>query len=240
MAAAPAEAIDLLERGDVEVLGLISYSSNYTFLAKVRNGGAEVLAIYKPRKGERPLWDFPEGTLAAHEVASWKVSEAAEWNIVPPTVLGSDGPLGPGSLQLFVDHDPERHYFVVLDEHPEELAVFAIFDAVVNNADRKAGHVLEDREGRLWAVDHGVTFHVEPKLRTVIWAFAEERLTPHLRAGLERLGSGLSDDGGVGTELGGLLARKEVEATLGRVEALLLEDRFLAPGSDRPLPWPLI
>ena len=128
----------------------------------------------------------------------------------------------------------------MLDDHPEELAVFAIFDAVVNNADRKAGHVLEDRGGRLWAVDHGVTFHVEPKLRTVIWAFAEERLTPALRSGLERLGSGLSDDDGVGAELGGLVAREEVEATLGRVEALLLEDRFPAPGSDRPLPWPLI
>ena len=195
-------------------------------------------AVYKPRRGERPLWDFPDGTLAAREVAAWIVSNAS-WGIVPPTVLREDAPLGAGSLQLFVSHDPDRHYFVLKDDRLEELAAFAAFDAVVNNADRKAGHVIVDRDDRLWAVDHGLTFHVEPKLRTVIWDFAEERLTPDLRKTLERLGEELADDR-LGGELARLLSPSEAAACLERVEALLIEDRFPAPQGPRPLPWPLI
>lgn len=229
----------MLQSGAIEVLGLIPYSSNYTFLTRVSGAEGEINAVYKPRRGERPLWDFPDGTLAAREVAAWMVS-AASWELVPPTVLRHDGPLGTGSLQLFVPHDPERHYFVLMDDHLEELAAFAAFDAVVNNADRKAGHVVEDERGRLWAVDHGLTFHVEPKLRTVIWAFAEERLTPAIRSRLESLGAELADDGGLGAELAELLSPEEAAATLERVEALLLDDRFPAPQGPRPLPWPLI
>lgn len=221
------------------MLGLIPYSSNYTFLTKVGEGDAAVKAVYKPRRGERPLWDFPDGTLAAREVAAWMVSDAS-WKIVPPTVLRDDAPLGPGSLQLFVTHDPERHYFVVMDDRLEELEPFAAFDAVVNNADRKAGHVIEDATGRLWAVDHGLTFHVEPKLRTVIWAFAEERLTPALRSTLEDLGAAMADRSGLGGRIAELLTQEEADATLERVETLLLEDRFPAPQGPRPLPWPLI
>ena len=196
-------------------------------------------AVYKPRRGERPLWDFPDGTLGRREVAAWMVSDAS-WGIVPPTVLRDDAPLGSGSLQLFIPHDPDRHYFVVMDDRLEDLASFAAFDAVVNNADRKAGHVIEDESGRLWAVDHGLTFHVEPKLRTVIWAFAEERLTPALRRTLEDLGAALADHSGLGGRLAALLSRDEAAATLERVEALLIDDRFPAPQGPRPLPWPLI
>ena len=221
------------------MLGLIPYSSNYTFLAKVTDAGAETLAVYKPLRGERPLWDFPDGTLASREVAAWLVSDAS-WGIVPATVLRDDAPLGKGSLQLFVPHDPDRHYFVLMDDHLEELAAFAAFDAVVNNADRKAGHVIQDEDGRLWAVDHGLTFHVEPKLRTVIWAFAEERLPKRVRSMLEELGSVLADEGGLGRELAALLSPDEAAATLERVEGLLIEDRFPAPQGPRPLPWPLI
>ena len=228
-----------MQQGTIEVLGLIPYSSNYTFLTKVGEGDAVVNAVYKPRRGERPLWDFPDGTLAAREVAAWMVSDAS-WKIVPPTVLRDDAPLGPGSLQLFVPHDPERHYFVVMDDRLEALERFAAFDAVVNNADRKAGHVIEDATGRLWAVDHGLTFHVEPKLRTVIWAFAEERLTPPLRSTLEDLGAALADRSGLGGRIAELLTKEEADATLERVETLLLEDRFPAPQGPRPLPWPLI
>ena len=233
------ETLSLLQTGAIEVLGLIPYSSNYTFLTRVTCDAQEVNAVYKPRRGERPLWDFPDGTLAAREVAARVVSDAT-WGIVPPTVLRDDAPLGPGSLQLFIPHDPERHYFVLMDDHLEELAAFAAFDAVVNNADRKAGHVIEDEGGRLWAVDHGLTFHVEPKLRTVIWAFAEERLTPAIRSKLEMLGAALADEGGVGAALAELLSPEEAAATLDRVEGLLLEDRFPAPQGPRPLPWPLI
>ena len=229
----------MLHSGAIEVLGLIPYSSNHTFLTRVSGLEGEINAVYKPRRGERPLWDFPDGTLAAREVAAWRVS-AASWDLVPPTVLRHDAPLGTGSLQLFIPHDPERHYFVLMDDHLDELAAFAAFDSVVNNADRKAGHVVEDGSGRLWAVDHGLTFHVEPKLRTVIWAFAEERLTPAIRSQLESLGSQLADDGGLGAELAELLTPEEAAATLERVEALLLDDRFPAPQGPRPLPWPLI
>lgn len=229
----------LLGRGDIEVLGLLPYSSNYTFLAKVSTGGDEVHAVYKPRRGERPLWDFPDGTLGQREVAAWLVSDAS-WGIVPPTVFRDDAPLGPGSLQLFIPHDPDRHYFVLMDDRMDDLAAFAAFDAVINNADRKAGHVIEDESGGLWAVDHGLAFHVQPKLRTVIWAFAEERLTQDLRVMLEKLGGALADGSGLGDGLARILTPDEAAATLERVETLLIEDRFPAPQGPRPLPWPLI
>ena len=241
--AAPSEdasIVALLEEGRVEVLGLLPYSSNYTFLARVAKAQDTTLAVYKPRRGETPLWDFPPGTLAAREAAAYLVNRAAGWSFVPPTVLRDDAPLGPGSLQSFIEHDPERHYFVLMDDHTEELAAFAAFDVVVNNADRKAGHVLEDAAGKLWAVDHGLTFNVEPKLRTVIWAFAEESLSEDLRRRLATLGATLSEEDGLGGTLTKLLSREESEATLARVEDLLVEDRFPAPGASRPLPWPLI
>jgi uncharacterized repeat protein (TIGR03843 family) len=237
---APSGTLELLAGGDVEVLGLLPYSSNYTMLAKLSSRGAEALAVYKPRRGERPLWDFTPGSLAAREVAAYLVSEAAGWGIVPPTVLRGDAPLGEGSLQLFVPHDPERHCFVIMEERMEELACFAAFDVVANNADRKAGHVLEGAGGKLWGVDHGLTFHVEPKLRTVIWAFADQPLSPDLIASLERLEARLSGDSGLGAELAALLSPVEAGATRARLRALLKEGRFPPPGDDRPLPWPLV
>jgi uncharacterized repeat protein (TIGR03843 family) len=231
---------EILEQGEVEVLGLLPYSSNYTFLARLRSEDAETFAVYKPERGERPLWDFPPGTLAAREVASFRVSEAAGWGIVPPTVLREDAPLGPGSLQLFVEHDPDVHYLTLMQQRLEDFRIFAALDVVINNADRKAGHVLQDAEGRVWAVDHGLTFHTEPKLRTVIWQFAEEPLGDPLRNQLDRLGTELARSGGVGDELANLLSPGESAATLARVETLLVDDCFPAPGSERPLPWPLI
>ncbi|MDP9224284.1 MAG: SCO1664 family protein [Actinomycetota bacterium] len=230
----------VLEKGQVEVLGLLPYASNYTFLVRVRGDGSETYAVYKPNRGERPLWDFPGGSLAAREVAAFRVSEVAGWHIVPPTVLRDEAPLGPGSLQLFIEHDPELHYLTLMQEHLEDFRVFAALDIVVNNADRKAGHVLQDADGRVWAVDHGLTFHVEPKLRTVIWQFAQEPLGDRLRWQLDDLGARLSTTGALGDELAQLLSPAESTATLARVETLLVEDRFPAPGFDRPLPWPLI
>ena len=232
--------LELLEQGDVSVLGLLPYSSNYTFLAKLSLGERETHAVYKPRRGERPLWDFPHGSLAGREVAAYAVSALSGWDLVPPTVLRDDAPLGPGSFQLFVAHDPERHYFSFMEDRGEELRAFAAFDAVINNADRKAGHVIEDAAGRLWAVDHGVSFHVEPKLRTVIWSYADEPLGPAVRAVLGSLGEQLQPGGKLNEQLRALIAENEVTATLDRVERLLAEDRFPAPGTDRPLPWPLI
>ncbi len=234
------DVLDLLAGGDMEVLGLLPYSSNYTFLARLTREGEEVLAVYKPKRGERPLWDFPPGTLAGREVAAYLVARAAGWPIVPPTVLRPDAPLGEGSLQLFIEHDPDRHYFVLMEERADDLRRFAALDVVINNADRKGGHVIEDSDGKLWAVDHGVSFHVEPKLRTVIWSYAEEPLGDDLRQGLEVLGARLSEPGELQQSLAELLAPEEVAVTLERVAVLLVEDRFPSPQSDRPLPWPLI
>ncbi|MDQ4058179.1 MAG: hypothetical protein M3124_03545, partial [Actinomycetota bacterium] len=195
---------------------------------------------YKPRRGERPLWDFPRGTLAAREVAAFLVSEASGWGLVPPTVLRHDAPLGEGSLQVFIEHDPERHYFTLAEERPHDFEVFVALDVVINNADRKAGHVLEDEGGRLWAVDHGVTFHRDPKLRTVIWALAGDPLGGRARPGLETLTAALADGNGLGGELAELLSPSEARATLGRAQSLLSAGCFPSPNSDHHLPWPLI
>ena len=238
---ATAQTCELLTTGEIEVLGLLPYSSNYVFLAKVVGGeGEEALAVYKPARGERPLWDFPAGTLAAREVAAYLVSDAAGWGFVPPTVMRTDGPLGRGSLQLYVEHDPERHYFVLVRERLEDFAAVALFDAVINNADRKGGHILEDARGRLWVVDHGLSFSVADKLRTVIWAFSEEPLGASLRERLVFLGGQLADTSSLGGRLAELLSPRESTATLARVESLLTKDRFPAPAGDRPLPWPLV
>ncbi len=237
---ATASACELLATGDIEVLGLLPYSSNYVFLAKVNGRGGEALAVYKPSRGERPLWDFPSGTLATREVAAYLVSEAAGWGFVPPTVLRSEGPLGRGSLQLFVEHDPERHYFALVQERLEEFASVALFDEVINNADRKGGHILEDAQGRMWVVDHGLCFNVAGKLRTVIWAFSEEPIGSSLRERLVSLGTQLADEGALGGRLAELLSPRESAATRARVESLLINDRFPAPEGERPLPWPLV
>ena len=229
----------MLAQGAIEVLGLLPYSSNYTFLAVTRLGDDELHAVYKPRRGERPLWDFPHGTLAAREVAAYLVSQAAGWGLVPPTVLRDDAPLDSGSLQLFVRHDPDRHYFALAEERAGDFDVFAAFDAVINNADRKGGHVIEDLGGRLWAVDHGLSFHVEPKLRTVIWDYAKEPLGEQ-RSRLEVLSDGLRAGGPLRGALGELLTRDEVDATATRVDALLASGVFPEPEGDRPLPWPLV
>lgn len=234
------ESLGLLSAGEVEVLGLLPYSSNYVFLARLRREGQEALAVYKPRRGERPLWDFPRGTLAAREVAAYLVSEAAGWDIVPPTILRRNAPMGPGSMQLYIEHDPDRHYFTLAEERLEEFVVFATFDVVVNNADRKAGHVIEDAAGRLWGVDHGVSFHTEEKLRTVIWHLAEQPLDAASMEGLLRLQSALKDRGGLDGELTALLSQRESAAALHRVERLLRSRRLPPPGSDYHLPWPLI
>jgi uncharacterized repeat protein (TIGR03843 family) len=235
-----ADEVELLSSGEVEVLGHIPYSSNYVFLARVTGAGTDTLAIYKPTKGERPLWDFPQGTLAARETAAFEVSESSGWRFVPPTVLRGDAPLGRGSLQLFVEHDPERHYFTLAETRLEDFVSMAAFDVVVNNADRKAGHVLEDPHGKLWAVDHGVTFHVQPKLRTVIWHLAGCPLDQDTVAGLRRLCAALRDDAGLKATLARLLSAREIAATLRRAERLLAAGRLPHPTSDHHVPWPLI
>ncbi len=238
--AASDRTLETLRAGEIDVLGLLPYSSNYVFLARLQHGDHDVLAVYKPQRGERSLWDFPEGTLAAREVGAFVVSQAAGWGLVPPTVLRNDAPMGPGSFQEFIEHDPERHFFTLAEERFDEFRAFAALDAVINNADRKGGHVLEDAERRLWGVDHGLSFNLAPKLRTVIWAFAGEPIDAPNRQLIESLTTGFSTQQGWGAELGELLSPAEARATFERAAGLLQEGAFPCPQTSHHLPWPLV
>lgn len=228
----------VLATGELEVLGLLPNASNHTFLARVKSTEEELLAVYKPRRGEAPLWDFPEGTLCAREVAAYVVSRALGWPNVPATVL-RDGPYGVGSVQRFVPHDPEEHYFTLAGRFPEEFRRVAAFDLVVNNADRKSGHCLLGEDGRVFLVDHGVCFSDEPKLRTVIWDFIGDPVEEGTRADVRRL-AGEIRGGKVRDELTNLLAPVELAALEERADAVAAADRFPEPGPDRPFPWPPI
>ncbi len=210
-----AEAIALLERGSLEVLGLLPRASNFTFLARVRDDRDQMLAVYKPRSGEAPLWDFEEGTLAAREVAAYVVAEGLGWPWVPPTVL-REGPQGPGSVQRFVAFDPSQHFLTMQRDHADEFRRIALFDVVANNADRKSGHCLLAEDGRIFVVDHGVTFHVEPKLRTVIWDFVDEPIAEPLLEDLRGLEPNLAA-GPFRERLQTLLTPAEIDATARRV-----------------------
>ncbi len=227
------EVLSFLEKADMEILGLLPYASNATLLARVSHGDREALAVYKPRRGERPLWDFPSGTLCLRERAAWLVSSQLGWDLVPPVVL-RDGPAGYGALQLFIEEDEDADVRALIRTHTDELRTLALFDVVINNADRKAGHLIVDTDGKLWGVDHGVTFSDEPKLRTVIWAFEGETIPQRLLDDLETLTRGM----GVG-ELGDLLHPMELDALCQRVSTLLATKRFPAPDPHRHhVPWP--
>ena len=233
--AAPPALLD----GAMELLGLMPNASNYTFLARCASGSDELLAIYKPRRGEIPLWDFPTGTLYRREVAAYEVARVLGWPNVPPTVL-RDGPEGEGSAQLFVDADPEEHYFTLQPARSDEFRRVALFDLVVNNADRKAGHCLLDDEGTIWVIDHGVCFSEELKLRTVIWEYADEPIPAPLEADLQRARAALASGGALRARLEALLAPSEIRATEARVDALVRRGTFPRPGPGRPYPWPPI
>ena len=176
-----ADALSVLAHGEIEVQGRMPWSSNGTFLPPWPSTACDLPAIYKPHRGERPLWDFPDG-LYQREVAAYELSEALGWDLVPETVLRAEAPLGIGSLQRFVDADFEQHYFTLLEQpvHHAALRAMAAFDLVANNADRKGGHCLIDADGHVWGIDHGLCFHIEPKLRTVIWDFGGEPLPAEL------------------------------------------------------------
>jgi uncharacterized repeat protein (TIGR03843 family) len=239
----------------MELLGLMPGASNYTFLARLLGpepggtqpgdlgpGGTEAdateserLVVYKPRRGEAPLWDFPPGTLCQRETAAFEISRAGDFGFVPPTVL-RDGPLGMGSVQAFVHHDFDCTAFDLFESHTDDLRRIALFDLVVNNADRKAGHVFPDPDGKVWAIDHGICFHVDPKLRTVLWDFAGEPIAEADRACLRSLAAALEGD--LATVLGELLEPAEVETLHRRLTAALAAEAFPAPGPGRSFPWP--
>ena len=227
----------VMATGDLEILGLLPRSSNYTFLARAGEGDDAVLAVYKPRRGEIPLWDFPEGTLCRREVAAYVVARTLGWPNVPPTIL-RDGPEGVGSVQRFVPFDPEAHYFTLEPERADDFRRVALFDVVVNNADRKGGHCLLGEDGTIWVIDHGVCFSEEPhKLRTVIWEHVGEPIEPALLEDLRRFHDEL-DGGAAAAELDDLLDPEEIAAMRDRAGAVLADGRFPEPGPGRPYPWP--
>jgi hypothetical protein len=197
------------------------------------------MAVYKPVAGETPLWDFPDGSLAARETAAYRVARSLGWPGVPPTVL-RDGPQGPGAVQLFVEMDPRgEHYFTLAERRPDDFRDVALFDLVVNNADRKSGHCLLGEDGRIFLVDHGVCFSDEPKLRTVIWDFIGDPVEEGIRADVRRLAAEIRG-GVVRDELANLLAPVELEALAERADTVAATVRFPEPGPERPFPWPPI
>ncbi|MEX1262593.1 MAG: SCO1664 family protein [Actinomycetota bacterium] len=231
------DATSAIGAGPLELLGLLPNSSNYTFLARTSPGGEPVLAVYKPHRGESPLWDFAEGSLGRREVAAFVVARALGWPNVPPTLL-RDGPEGPGSVQLFVPFEPREHYFTLQDRFAEEFRAIAAFDLVVNNADRKGGHCLLGEDGLVWAIDHGVCFHEEPKLRTVIWEYVDEPIPPGLVDDIAALGGRLDAGSPPSQDLESLLAKAEIQALARRIDAIVARPVYPAPEGDRPYPWP--
>ena len=226
--------MSLLQDGHIEVKGRLPWSSNATFLVSVCENDLQTDAVYKPARGERPLWDFPDG-LYRREVAAYRVSEALGWHIVPQTVMRDDAPLGRGSLQQFVDADFSEHYFTLLEsgEHEDALRRIGVFDMVVNSADRKSGHCLLDRAGHIWAIDNGLTFHAEPKLRTVIWDFAGDDIPDTLVADVAALAKNPPD-------LSDLIASYEIDALVARARQLVERPAFPEPSHRRAYPWPLV
>lgn len=230
--------LQYLQSAPLTLAGQFTYGSNAVFLVNVDCGSDEVEAVYKPSAGEQPLWDFPPESLAKREVAAYLLSEALGWELVPPTVLRTDGPAGPGSLQVRVPHDAERHYFTLSQAQRERLRPAVLFDLLANNADRKGGHVLFDAQDHMWLIDHGLCFHTEPKLRTVIWDFVGEPFPEELVEDLKQL----KDEFGFMRErFGEYLAEEEVNALEARLIELLTESHFPAPPEGvRAVPYPLV
>jgi uncharacterized repeat protein (TIGR03843 family) len=237
--------LSVLASGEIELKGRIPWSSNATFLVSVCGAplavgaagpGKDLLAIYKPEGGERPLWDFPRG-LWRREVAAYELCSFMGWDIVPPTTARADAPLGPGSLQFCIEAAPDEHFFTLVDDPQQHRALrrIAAFDLVANNADRKSGHCLLAQDGHIWAIDHGLCFHSEQKLRTVIWDFAGEKLDEELLAPLELLAGAE-----VPATLESLLSEDEIAAIAARAKTALVRRRYPKPRGDFPYPWPLV
>lgn len=241
----PAATLAALAEGEIEVVGRIVASSNNALFVRVTRICPDpeppmVLdAIYKPTIGERPLDDFPDGTLARREVAAWHVSEASGWGIVPPTVL-RDGPFGEGMVQAYVEPDPDVDVIAMVVGDDERLRRMAVLDAAMNNTDRKGGHILPVDGGRhCYGVDHGVCFSTVPKLRTVLWGWRGQPFRPDEVEGLGRIRDGLGAGGELAARLRELLATAEVRATRRRMDALLETSRFPFPSPTWPaVPWP--
>jgi hypothetical protein len=232
-------ALTALREGSItQEHGLMRWSSNYAFLITLCHEDVEATAVYKPQKGERPLWDFPDGTLCYREYASYLTSEELGWQIVPPTVL-REGSRGLGTFQFFIDHDPDVNYFTLDESMHPQLMQMTLFDTLINNADRKGGHCLVDGRGHLWGIDHGIAFNYAHKLRTVIWDFAGQAVPDRLMTDVEKLCVSLgNNDSAYRKELEKLLSPKEIAAFQRRIDRLLELRRYPLPGAGPNYPWP--
>ena len=230
------DPLAFLHDGEIEVEGRMPWASNATFLVTVRCGDAEQRAIYKPVRGERPLWDFEPG-LHRREVAAFRLSETLGIGAVPPTVLRDDGPLGEGSLQWFVDADHSEHYFTIFEHRPDvrdQLRSIAVLDLIANNTDRKSGHVLIDTDDHIWGIDHGLCFAADFKLRTVVWEFGGQAVPGPLLDAVHALLDQMP------IELTSLLSDDEAEAMAGRAQWLVDHPSFPVDPTGRRYPWPLV
>ncbi len=235
--------IQLLQTGQIELIGQVVLGSNITLLVSVTNADQTAQAIYKPNQGERPLWDFPRYTLSKREVAAFVVSSLLSWNLVPTTVYRQENtPYGAGSLQLFIPHDPNIHYFNLISKPVTTIQKIILFDYLINNADRKGGHLIQDENKKLWLIDHGLCFSEEFKLRTVVWDYAGETIPDPLLDDLRNFHQKLlSNSHPLLIKLQKLLTANEIEALLNRVVDLLHNPRFPKPEETRrSYPWPLI
>ena len=222
--------IELLQHGDMASCELNPIGSNYTFLVSLKLGECSGRAIYKPRQGEAPLWDFSNGTLYKREYASYLLSQALGWNFIPATVV-REGRYGIGSLQQYVEHDPRQNYYTLTPTHAPELRAIVCFDLVANNTDRKAGHLLVDWDGKLWGIDHGLTFHAQTKIRTVVWDFSGAPIPEPLLAAVEKLSEQINHPTGQLKELLDLLEPDEIAALQKRLGWVLAKRVY--PGVPR-------
>ncbi|MEL6405055.1 MAG: SCO1664 family protein [Chloroflexota bacterium] len=225
--------------------GFMRWGSNHTILVTVTHDDNEFMAVYKPRRGERPLWDFPDGTLCQRETASYVVSEMLGWDVVPPTVL-RDGPRGIGSVQVFINHDPQEHYFTFrqrddFESIEDQIKRMAVFDAIVNNVDRKGGHCLIDEVDKIWGIDHGLTFHPANRLRTVIWDYAGKPIDDDVLAKVQTFCGELADKENTrANQLRDLLNEHEYRTMQNRVDRLLQNGTYPMPGPGPNRPWPAV
>lgn len=231
--------LSALQNGDLNLQGQFLNASNYTFFTQLVYDSYKLAVVYKPVRGERPLWDFPSGSLAKREVAAYIVSEALGWGLVPPTIFRFQASFGPGSVQQFIEHDSEYHYFQFIDKDRQRLRPVAVFDFLVNNADRKGGHILMDQQNHIWLIDHGICFHVEDKLRTVVWDFVGEEIPEELRIDMQNLLIDLERKDRSFKRLEKLLLPEEIDALEKRAQFLLEDGHFPYPVETRfPYPWP--
>ncbi|MBI9048011.1 MAG: SCO1664 family protein [Anaerolineaceae bacterium] len=230
-----------LQHGSFALQGEFLYGSNRTFLCDLTYEEETMNCVYKPARGERPLWDFETGSLPGREAAAYLVDTLLGWHVVPPCVIRNDGPFGLGSLHWFIEHDPQQHYFTFTEQQKQTLQRVVLFDVLINNADRKGGHFLLDAQDKIWLIDHGLCFHTEDKLRTVIWDFAGEAIPEEITADMKTLQQHINQDEMTRKDFLALIDEHEFSAIEERLAQIVMMKTYPAPSEERRMiPWPLV